>query len=622
MSEFRNAYHFVPRRQPIPETLFRLPETQKEFGLTPETAALGHAIYAEGTHSGRIRCRVTLESPIVIGAVRHRQPNNHSIVEPFLFKGMPAVPATSIKGVISSVAEAASLAPFRVLENMNLTVRPAGKYNHQTKQFELASRISSGNPGVSMGRTHDYFPGESLPSSMSRRDIHLVESMFGFVRMEGADGERPGKTGIVAVAGKLRFSHALPAGDFAGQSMSSLFLQGDYLPSAGAFENGMKLSRLKEQAQPMKAPPNNANLRSATPNFYFRRKSNPEAYIGKADFGSKPARDFDPQGGKFYLHSPEARTGEPWKTADTRRGTSDLERKTAAAPIKAGTQFEFSVDFDNLTMRELELLCFALRPSPQFRHKIGLGKALGLGSIRIDILECAVVDRQSRYAVESVFSQDPRASGSSGGGFDAATASNNHILWLTARDPAALNALMAIGETHVFGEANKDAQIPVLWVPLTEAKFASRDKPGAEDKSFDWFMENDKKGKQKLQPISRRNFVPTLDTESTPNRGGVEARGASQPGSTSTQNTKPDGGGIVLTEGERMGTLKFFKPGKDGLLFGFVIPDGGGPEIHIGSDPGQKAGLNRVPPNTRIRVVFSVKLDADGRPTVKEIRKI
>lgn len=614
MPDFRNAYHFVPRLKPTPETLLELPKTQASFGLTPQTATFGHAVYAEGALSGRLRCRITLETPMVIGAGRLRQDRSHTIVEPFLFKGLPAVPATSIKGVISSVAEAASMAPFRVLENMKLTIRTGGRGS---------VRKSQGDPGVMMGRSHDYFAPDSLPSTMSRKTIHLVESMFGFVRMEGPGSRKQDKE-LVSVAGKLRFSHGCLPANPEPLNAADVLSDGEYSKDRGVLAGEISLTRLKEQAQPMKVPPNNSDLRSATPNFYFKRKSAPEQFIDKASYASQPPATFEPQGGKFYLHHPDGRTGEPWKTADRQRESRDLERKAAAAPIKAGTEFEFSVDFDNLTAREFELLCFALKPTPKFRHKIGLGKALGLGSIRIDILDCTLVDRAQRYRVENTFASDPRSVGTNISAVDAGKAAESHLRWLERNDPAALVALLAIGEIHAFDEANLEAKVPVLWVPLAESKFSAIGTPFAESKSYEWFTENDKAHAQKLEPIHRRDYIPMLGTRTRPKRNGDMSRPAPQPQPATgmaADITIPSSNRTTLQEGEIRGTLKFFKAGPDGAYFGFVIPHGGGKDVHIGQEAGMAAGLEKLPQNSKVAVAFTTKLDTQGKSTVATIRK-
>ena len=58
----------------------------------------------------------------------------------------------------------------------------------------------------------------------------------------------------------------------------------------------------------------------------------------------------------------------------------------------------FHLDFSNLTKWELDLLRFALRPNKPFRHKLGMGKPVGLGTVRIDLAGLQSIDRQKRYA--------------------------------------------------------------------------------------------------------------------------------------------------------------------------------------------------------------------------------
>lgn len=53
--------------------------------------------------------------------------------------------------------------------------------------------------------------------------------------------------------------------------------------------------------------------------------------------------------------------------------------------------------FDNLTEAELGLLVAALEPMPGHQHKLRLGKPLGLGTVRLELAQCLVVDRELRY---------------------------------------------------------------------------------------------------------------------------------------------------------------------------------------------------------------------------------
>ncbi|MEI6068665.1 MAG: hypothetical protein WCP96_15085 [Methylococcaceae bacterium] len=77
-------------------------------------------------------------------------------------------------------------------------------------------------------------------------------------------------------------------------------------------------------------------------------------------------------------------------------------RKLKSHPLSNGSTFEFDVAFDNLSEYELGLLCYALKPSKDFRHKLGMGKPIGLGSVNIDITELVLIDRHQRYAKDTL----------------------------------------------------------------------------------------------------------------------------------------------------------------------------------------------------------------------------
>ena len=602
MSDFRNAYHFVPRRVPNSEVLYNAPNNQKIFGLTEDTRGLGHAIYAPDTYSGRLDCIITLETPIVVGAKRHTNNSHHSEVEPFLFKGAPAVPATSIKGVVSSVAEAASRAPYRVLENMKLTVREGGPKGRRFKHQ---------NPINGMGTTYDYFAPASLPASASRTNtIHVVETMFGFVRANETSSQSSAINDLVSVAGKLRFSHGLLTEESSQQAAEAFFVKGDYPPDMSSLPKGTDFSRLKEQGQPMKSPPNASDVRSAVPNFYFKRTSNPESYISKADFAQTPAEEFSPQGGKFYLHNPDGKTSEPWKTKNGESKT----RKTDVLPLKAGTTFEFSVQFDNLSEREFQLLCFALQPTKQFRHKIGLGKALGLGSIQISIRNCALIDRQKRYDATSIFENDERVEQTKP--MDSCLAikkATDHKTWLETNDQDALNALLAIGELHNFDRDDANTSIPVVWVPLTEAKLNNQDIVSAELKSFQWFSDNDRNNNgQKLLPISSRSDVPLLSAK----------KGAKTPHRTAAAKIPQKI--EELAPDEKRGMLKFFnKNKKTGTVIGYVTPiTPPRKDVLIPEKIGIAAGLLEAKDNANTLVIYTVDETTGGPPKITSIRLV
>ena len=69
-------------------------------------------------------------------------------------------------------------------------------------------------------------------------------------------------------------------------------------------------------------------------------------------------------------------------------------------PIKAigEKRFWFHIDFENLNQEELELLCFSLQPDAMYEHRLGMGKSLGLGSVKIAPQALLLTDRVGRYA--------------------------------------------------------------------------------------------------------------------------------------------------------------------------------------------------------------------------------
>lgn len=72
-------------------------------------------------------------------------------------------------------------------------------------------------------------------------------------------------------------------------------------------------------------------------------------------------------------------------------------QRTVIEPIRAETKFQGRVRFDNLAPMELGALLTALDLPDGCAHKLGMGKPLGLGSVRIGV-KLTRVDRGARYA--------------------------------------------------------------------------------------------------------------------------------------------------------------------------------------------------------------------------------
>jgi hypothetical protein len=125
---FHNPYHFVPvktgsRSDDLPVSDF---ESGKVGQVTHDrfVSKAGLDSQAEPVYSGRLICRLVTEDPIVIGAQREdSQEGSPARVSPFELSGRPAIPASTLRGLISSIAETASNSALRILEDRPFSYR-------------------------------------------------------------------------------------------------------------------------------------------------------------------------------------------------------------------------------------------------------------------------------------------------------------------------------------------------------------------------------------------------------------------------------------------------------------------------------------------------------------------
>jgi hypothetical protein len=122
------------------------------------------------------------------------------------------------------------------------------------------------------------------------------------------------------------------------------------------------------------------------------------------------------RGHKLYWHRWDEATGldavrdpaEDALAADLARENPSDTQHTVMQPVRAGVEFEGRLDFENLSDVELGALLAALQLPEGCAHKLGMGKPLGLGSVRIET-RLELVDRRRRYStwVDTGESGDP-----------------------------------------------------------------------------------------------------------------------------------------------------------------------------------------------------------------------
>jgi len=113
-----------------------------------------------------------------------------------------------------------------------------------------------------------------------------------------------------------------------------------------------------------------------------------------------PDKDAKIPGRKFYIH-------HPWSVDKIKEAIINENNRTIQ-PVGKDNVFEFDVRFDNLRKWELGLLVYALELEDNLAHKLGMGKALGLGSVQIktesmllkdDLKNAADIDKHNKEEI-------------------------------------------------------------------------------------------------------------------------------------------------------------------------------------------------------------------------------
>ena len=99
------------------------------------------------------------------------------------------------------------------------------------------------------------------------------------------------------------------------------------------------------------------------------------------------------RGRKVYRHHGDRLNPQEYQSVN---GNKSDQNRTVRGVQKAGSVFEFTVEFENLAPVELGALLWSLRLEG-WHHRIGYAKPLGFGSAQIEILSVSVLDPEARY---------------------------------------------------------------------------------------------------------------------------------------------------------------------------------------------------------------------------------
>lgn len=481
--DFHNPYLFIPFGQAKPDDK-RLPWLSHD-DIGKADSHHRHSRYASNAWHGRLLCRLTTTTPMFIGAGDVPGTSDPKQKQNFKLNGEIALPATSLRGMLSSLHESITGSALRVMDERHYSVRAAtaqalkkkgtivkrqhlrgdgttvlvwkvadadtqkcylitpqvkarlemlcderteqsDKRGTESPEPELKPKdVARNNDPAKFGNkirfvegqrvffdlaadeetitelaysqiwrkivavdnrpwlTTDGLSGPELSTlTAKRQQLSPTELLFGYVEVNPADKKASDKQPITrAFAAKVHVGFARPT------------TKVKLLP----------VTTLKILASPK--PP--------SPAMYLQPKNGRQEYVSKKALVEKPAL-YIFKGTKTYLHALRTRddaqarvrpldnngncAGErmPWQTAHP-RDQDTLQQKVRITPIAEGNTFVFEVDFNNLSQAELESLCACLCPDASYEHKLGMGKPLGLGSVKIEMAGLYLLDRAARY---------------------------------------------------------------------------------------------------------------------------------------------------------------------------------------------------------------------------------
>lgn len=243
-----------------------------------------------------------------------------------------------------------------------------------TRNFRVAYRKPGERAALS---PRDFVP----PALRTPEDVDLAEAIFGYVEPEREKGR--GKRKGVALAGRVFVSDARLADN---QSLEEIWLTKD--------QNEVTVPRILAGPKP-----------TTFAHYLVQRRPNRIRVKGRRDhrnvldlshYSSQTPDDTVIRGHKLYWHK------GPVEAADIEeeQAVQDNDTQhTQIRPVRSGTQFRFTLRFENLSDVELGALLWILDKAakPKYRLKLGMGKPLGMGAIKIDEPKLLLDSRAARY---------------------------------------------------------------------------------------------------------------------------------------------------------------------------------------------------------------------------------
>jgi CRISPR-associated protein (TIGR03986 family) len=242
---------------------------------------------------------------------------------------------------------------------------------HLEQEGDPVFYLIEGGKLVFLGRAqmfrlpYDHSPLDMVPAALrshlnqdGQEVFDLAEAMFGYTPEIGANGKRKsGRAGRVYF-GDARFAEA---------------------------RNGLWLSDAPMTPKILGSPKPTAFQHYLVQNR--QRGHDPDQKDHLAHYGTPTPTETIVRGHKLYWHRQSVVENKAEFEEEKSFSWDSDTQHTQIRPVRDGVTFKFRVHFENLLDYEVGALLWALTmpggSDEQYRHKIGMGKALGLGSAEI-----------------------------------------------------------------------------------------------------------------------------------------------------------------------------------------------------------------------------------------------
>lgn len=312
-----------------------------------------------------------------------------------------------------------------ILEQCKKVARNDGRFPHGLPIFYSQYEGFNGEERIAFGHTR-YFRmpygmtiGDHVPDALRNRSTSpdLAGRIFGFAGDKASDDLQAGRVYVEDATGKavqnlkIGFPRILST-----PKPTSFQLYLDQQP-CGIFTNELVLSHWGESDIPIRGykgywhianenAEKGKSWEQATPTISvnalggMRRAGNLVEKYG--EFLSKGFDNYDNFRDvvlkKTYSEYPSALKAELDKIFfPTKKGEKTKVQFQPMAPLPTGSKFSSRIRFENLSEVELGALLFVLDLNGGLAHKLGLGKPIGLGSVRISP-KLVLTNREKRYA--------------------------------------------------------------------------------------------------------------------------------------------------------------------------------------------------------------------------------